>query len=326
MCAAAKPSPLNSTAASCVYHEISCRLGDEHSIIENHLYKLLDQLQNKADLSVYNPHKCITVSRRLPPSDSRPFQVIHGQVWRWSHVRSSLSHIIFELQPRNFCFAAHQMEICLNPCHYRKQRLLPPLEPVVASPKWATISYYEKESRVGNAFSCQGLSIWVHCLQDGPLRNDRLNLFPMENGGRDWSVKNARQQIGKGITLHYVKGQIYVQLWSDSELYVNSRFYNRLKNYSGGTICKLAPFRCKHMKLFRDDEFHKMLAVEVEKGWEAVYNFAKVCIVRISFVEGWGNGVAITDVPCWIEVRFLKHLEWIQRTLAQMGAPYKLHY
>ncbi|EFA07433.1 protein mothers against dpp [Tribolium castaneum] len=313
--------------ASSVYHEISCRLGDEQSNIERHLYKLLDQLQTRTDLSAYNPHKCLTVSRKLPSSESRPFQVIHGQVWRWSHLRRSLSHLIFELQPRNFCFSAHQMEICLNPCHYRHHRLLPPLDPVLASPVWATIYYYEKGSRIGDAFPCQGLSAWVHCLQGGPQRNDRFNLFEKENAGREWTVKNTRQQIGRGITLHYVKGQIYVQLWSDSDLYVNSRFYNRLKNYPGGTICKLSPFRCRHMKLFRDDEFHEMLSAEVAKGWEAVYSLAKVCTVRISFVEGWGNEVGgITEKPCWLEVRFLRHLEWTQRTLTQMGAPYKLHY
>ncbi|XP_051168043.1 mothers against decapentaplegic homolog 9-like [Leptopilina boulardi] len=186
---------------------------------------------------------------------------------------------------------------------------------------WSTISYYELNVRVGEVFNCQSHNIIV----DGfthPNNAARFCLGQLSNINRNSTIENTRRHIGKGISFHYVNGEVYAKCLSDYSVFVQSRNCNQAHGFHLSTVCKIPP-KCS-LKIFSNQEFWSLLQETVNRGYEAVYELTTMCLIRVSFVKGWGaeyHRQDVTSTPCWIEVQLKGPLQWLDRVLMEMGSP-----
>ncbi|RZC41540.1 MH2 domain containing protein [Asbolus verrucosus] len=155
----------------------------------------------------------------------------------------------------------------------------------------------------------------------------RFLLDELANPDRSLDVINVRQQIGGGVRLHRVGGQLFAECKSEAAIFVHSRYYNRTRGYDPAKICRMHMSRGRLMTLFEDDQFDKWLADA--EGYEAVRQLAKMCTIRISFVRGWGKwnkeDPLLTNVPCWIEIKLQRPLDKIHEVVQQMRTLHKMY-
>lgn len=142
---------------------------------------------------------------------------------------------------------------------------------------WATISYYELNVRVGEVFNCQSHNIIV----DGfthPNNMTRFCLGQLSNINRNSTIENTRRHIGKGISFHYVNGEVYAKCLSDYSVFVQSRNCNNAHGFHLSTVCKIPP-KCS-LRIFSNQEFWSLLQETVNRGYEAVYELTTMCLIR----------------------------------------------
>ncbi|XP_033219882.1 protein mothers against dpp-like isoform X2 [Belonocnema kinseyi] len=143
---------------------------------------------------------------------------------------------------------------------------------------WATISYYELNSRVGEVFNCQS----QHIIVDGfthPNNSARFCLGQLSNVNRNSTIENTRRHIGKGVSFHYVNGEVYAECLSDYSVFVQSSNCNNSHGFHLSTVCKIPP-KCS-LKIFSNHEFWSLLQQTVNCGYEKVYELTTMCLIRM---------------------------------------------
>lgn len=70
--------------------------------------------------------------------------------------------------------------------------------PYQDQPFWASIAYYELNSRVGEVFHCNSTSVIVDGFTNPSNNSDRFCLGQLSNVNRNSTIENTRRHIGKG--------------------------------------------------------------------------------------------------------------------------------
>uniref|UniRef100_A0AC34EZU1 Mothers against decapentaplegic homolog n=1 Tax=Panagrolaimus sp. ES5 TaxID=591445 RepID=A0AC34EZU1_9BILA len=195
-----------------------------------------------------------------------------------------------------------------------KQLLIPPCE------DWATINYYEMNTRVGPSIKVSASSIRIDGFTD-PNNATVISLGLFSNVNRISTIENTRKHIGNGVKLTYVRnhGSLYAECLSSSAIFVQSRNCNYLHNFHPTTVCKISTG--VSLKIFDLDTFVQLLNNCGQMGFNKNYDLTKMTIIRMSFVKGWGAEYQrqdVTSTPCWIEIHLHEPLKCLDEALKSM--------
>ncbi|KJH48148.1 MH2 domain protein [Dictyocaulus viviparus] len=209
---------------------------------------------------------------------------------------------------------------------------------------WATVSYYELNSRVGEYFkidsiersfvdhlkimvdSADVLAVYKNeLIVDGftdPNSDERICLGLLSNVNRNSTIENTRRHIGKGISLIYTSEyDLYIQNLSESSIFVQSRNLNYNMHQEQTTVCRV-PAHSAAVCVFSNIVFQQMLQNAKMRGAEELHALQKVCFIRLSFVKGWGPEYPrqdVTSTPCWLEIQLLYPL-WVSSRMLQFSS------
>ncbi|MCL4154485.1 UNVERIFIED_CONTAM: hypothetical protein GTU68_001689 [Idotea baltica] len=185
---------------------------------------------------------------------------------------------------------------------------------------WTNISYYELNDRIGDTFKAQTTSVKIDGFTNPSSAVDCFSLGCLTSLHRTSTIENTRKSIGHGLHLWYVGGEVFIECLSQNAIFIQSGGFNLMNNLNPNTIIKLNAGNS--VKLFNEQIFADCLASNVYRGFDAVYEMIKLCIIRLSFVKGWGavyRRTDITSTPCWIEIKLNGPMAWIDKVLLQMG-------
>lgn len=195
------------------------------------------------------------------------------------------------------------------------------------TPFWATFTYYELNTRVGDPFR-------AHChypdhnyviidgyTEPGNARQSRFCLGQLSNVSRNNTVEKTRKHIGRGVKLSYEGGSVFIECLGDSSVFVQSRNSNKEYGFHPCTVVKIQSGI--KLKIFSNKYFYDILRKQLTEGFEAVYDLTKHCCIRLSFVKGWGadyHRQDVTSTPCWVEMSLNGPLQWLDQCLSYMGS------
>ncbi|XP_067367547.1 mothers against decapentaplegic homolog 4-like isoform X1 [Channa argus] len=218
---------------------------------------------------------------------------------------------------------------------------------------WCSISYFELDVQVGEMFKVQSSCPVVTV--DGyvdPSGGDRFCLGQLSNVHRTASSHRARLHIGRGVQLECRgEGDVWMHCLSDHSVFVQSFYLDReAGRVPGDGVHKIYPG--SYIKVFDLRQCHRQMQQQAAATQAAVATQApavvgaipgpnsvggiapaisvcsasglgvddlrRLCIVRLSFVKGWGCDYprqSIKDTPCWLEVHLHRALQLLDQVL-----------
>ncbi|CAF0955720.1 unnamed protein product [Adineta ricciae] len=187
--------------------------------------------------------------------------------------------------------------------------------------EWCHISYYEMSTRVGEQYRASQSQVIIDGFTD-PSSAERFCLGGLTNVHRTTEIDKARRYIGRGVKLFHIRGSVFAECLSANPVFVQSPITNKRLSWHPATVCKIPPN--VRLKIFDSDDFTQVLASAVNEGYKSVYQLMRMCIIRMSFVKGWGvdyGRQTVTCTPCWIEIHLDGPLKWLDSVLSTMRGP-----
>ncbi|KAH8849781.1 Mothers against decapentaplegic like [Schistosoma japonicum] len=151
---------------------------------------------------------------------------------------------------------------------------------------WCSVFYYELNTRVGDAFHAGRPTLTIDGFTEPCYRSDRFSLGSLSHVNRPLQVEMTRRHIGRGIRLHHIGSEVYLECLSDAAVFVQSPSCNHFYSWHPATVVKVPP-KC-NLKLFNSTAFASQLADSMSRSYESVFSLTHMCSIRISFVKGWG--------------------------------------
>ncbi|KAL3286489.1 hypothetical protein HHI36_000994 [Cryptolaemus montrouzieri] len=221
---------------------------------------------------------------------------------------------------------------------------------------WCSVAYFELDIQVGETFkvpsSCPSVTT------DGyvdPSGGNRFCLGALSNVHRTEQSERARLHIGKGVQLDLRgEGDVWLRCLSDHSVFVQSYYLDReAGRQPGDAVHKIFP--SAYIKVFDLRQCHHQMTTQAATARAAaaaqaaavaghipgphsvggiapaislsaatgigVDDLRKLCILRLSFVKGWGPDYprqSIKETPCWIEVHLHRALQLLDEVLHTM--------
>ncbi|KAK5921515.1 hypothetical protein CgunFtcFv8_018873 [Champsocephalus gunnari] len=180
---------------------------------------------------------------------------------------------------------------------------------------WCSVSYFELDVQVGEMFKVQSRCPQVTV--DGyvdPSGGDRFCLGQLSNVHRTAASQRARLHIGRG------------SLYLDREA-GRAPGDGVHKIYPGASI-KVFDLRQMQQQVGANPGPPAVsvcagVRAGVRAGGLGVDDLRRLCIVRLSFVKGWGSDYprqSIKDTPCWLEVHLHRALQLLDQVLHLLPA------
>nr|XP_019963809.1 PREDICTED: mothers against decapentaplegic homolog 4-like isoform X3 [Paralichthys olivaceus] len=212
---------------------------------------------------------------------------------------------------------------------------------------WCSISYFELDIQVGEIFKVQ--SSYPLVTVDGyvdPSGGDRFCLGQLSNVHRSATSHRARLHIGRGVQLECRgEGDVWMRCLSDHSVFIQSYYLDcEASGAPGDRVRKIYPGAC--IKVFDLRQCHRQMQRQAAAAQATVLigsipgpnsvggvapavgvctpaglgvdDLRRLCIVRLSFVKGWGCDYprqSIKDTPCWLEVHLYRALQLLDQVL-----------
>ncbi|XP_048477961.1 mothers against decapentaplegic homolog 4 isoform X1 [Plutella xylostella] len=213
---------------------------------------------------------------------------------------------------------------------------------------WCSVAYFELDTQVGETFKVP--SSRPNVTVDGyvdPSGGNRFCLGALSNVHRTEQSERARLHIGKGVQLDLRgEGDVWLRCLSDHSVFVQSYYLDREAGRApGDAVHKIYPSAC--IKVFDLRQCHRQMQSQAATAQAAVAaraaavaghiqpahpnltaaagigvdDLRRLCIVRLSFVKGWGPDYprsSIKETPCWVEVHLHRALQLLDEVLHTM--------
>uniref|UniRef100_A0A8C7PAR6 Mothers against decapentaplegic homolog n=1 Tax=Oncorhynchus mykiss TaxID=8022 RepID=A0A8C7PAR6_ONCMY len=267
-----------------------------------------------------------------------------------------LLHSIPSLFHSRFHYLLHLPKfMALGPVH-NELGFQPPISNHPAPDYWCSIAYFEMDVQVGETFKVPstGPVVTVDGYVD-PSGGDRFCLGQLSNVHRTEAIERARLHIGKGIQLEGKgEGDVWVRCLSDHAVFVQSYYLDREAGRApGDAVHKIYP--SAYIKVFDLRQCHRQMQQQAATAQAAaaaqaaavagnipgpgsvggiapaislsaaagigVDDLRRLCILRMSFVKGWGPDyprTSIKETPCWIEIHLHRALQLLDEVLHTM--------
>jgi len=183
------------------------------------------------------------------------------------------------------------------------------------NPSWCSIKYYEYNQMLE--------TFEIRTADQSELEVDgysstnsqqRISLGGISNPFREEKVRQCQKNIREGIKLSYKNGIVSVTNNMEQSVFVQSRSMN--ENYCTDPFA-VQKVRChSEAIIFNNLDFANRLQGTVDKGFDEVYSLIDLCLVRLSFVKGWGHNYSrkyVTETPCWLEITINNPLDWLDK-------------
>ncbi|XP_060857367.1 mothers against decapentaplegic homolog 4-like [Metopolophium dirhodum] len=221
---------------------------------------------------------------------------------------------------------------------------------------WCSIAYFELDTQVGETFKVT--SSIPHVIVDGYVDPSRINRFclgALSNVQRTEQSEKARLHIGKGVQLDLIgEGDVWLKCQSGNSVFVQSYYLDTEAGRApGDAVHKVYPHA--YIKVFDLRQCYRQMCEQAETAHNAavaqaaavaghlagphsvggiapaislsaaagigVDDLRRLCILRLSFVKGWGSDylrTSIKETPCWIEVHLHRALQLLDEVLHSM--------